>query len=57
MTMILTLGNSDQFIQLSDRRLSSGGWSVDDESNKAGSLVCADAKSEFFSEFDLKRVA
>lgn len=47
MTMILTLGNSDQFIQLSDRRLSSEGRSVDDESNKAGSLVCADARLIF----------
>jgi len=45
--MILSLGNPDQFIQLSDRRLSSRGQPEDDESNKAGSLVCADARLIF----------
>ncbi len=47
MSLILTLGNPDQFIQLSDRRLSSKGYPVDDESNKAGSLVCANARLIF----------
>lgn len=47
MTIILALGNSDQFIQLSDRRLSSNGRSVDEESNKAGSIICADARFIF----------
>lgn len=44
MTLILTLGNSEQVIQLSDRRLSTSGRTVDDESNKAGILVCANAR-------------
>jgi len=44
MTLILTLGNSEQVIQLSDRRLSTNGRLVDDESNKAGILNCANAR-------------
>ncbi|MDY6896150.1 MAG: SEC-C metal-binding domain-containing protein [Thermotogota bacterium] len=45
MTLILALGNADQFIQISDRRLSlNKGMIVTDESNKAMALVCADAR-------------
>ena len=44
MTLILTLGNSDYFIQVSDRRLSVNGKLEDDESNKAGVLVTKDAR-------------
>jgi len=47
MTLILTLGNSDQVIQISDRRLSRQGELVDDESNKAGVLVCSNARLAF----------
>jgi hypothetical protein len=47
MTLILSLGNSDQFIQLSDRRLSRNGHPVDDEYNKAGILICKDARFIF----------
>ena len=44
MTLILTLGNSEQVIQISDRRLSSNGQLVDDESAKAVGLTCANAR-------------
>jgi hypothetical protein len=45
MTLILTLGNREQFIQLSDRRLSStDGKPLDDESDKAIHFVCANAR-------------
>jgi hypothetical protein len=44
MTLILTLGNSEQLIQLSDRRLSSNAWVVEEESSKAGSLTCVNAR-------------
>lgn len=47
MTIILTLGNRDQVIQFSDRRLSDNGSVVDDESNKAGVLLCLDARLAF----------
>lgn len=47
MTLILTLGNSQQVVQVSDRRLSSNGQLVDDESSKAGILTCRDARLAF----------
>ena len=47
MTLILTLGNQEQFIQLSDRRLTSNGRLVDDESNKSGIFLCKDARHVF----------
>ena len=47
MTLILALGNSDQVIQLSDRRLSANGKPVDEESDKAGTLICSDARLLF----------
>ena len=47
MTFILALGNREQFIQVSDRRLSWNGKLVDDESNKAGILLCKDARQVF----------
>lgn len=47
MTFILALGNREQFIQVSDRRLSWDGKLVDDESNKAGILLCKNARVIF----------
>jgi hypothetical protein len=47
MTFILSLGNREQFIQVSDRRLSWNGRLKDDESNKAGILLCKDARHIF----------
>ncbi|WP_373506591.1 hypothetical protein [Thiocapsa sp.] len=47
MTIILALGNRQQVIQLSDRRLSRNGRLVDDESNKSGILFCPDARLAF----------
>jgi hypothetical protein len=47
MTLILCLGNQDQFIQISDRRLTSNGKIIDDESNKAGVVICEDARVGF----------
>jgi|ERR1035437_653376 hypothetical protein len=47
MTLILTLGNSDQMIQVSDRRLSWEGNVVEDESSKAGLLTCSNARLGF----------
>ena len=47
MTLILALGNSDQFVQLSDRRLSWNGSLIDDESSKAGYLSCPNARLAF----------
>ena len=44
MTLILALGNSEQVIQVSDRRLTRNGLLVDDESNKAGMIRCCDAR-------------
>lgn len=40
MTLIVSLGNREQFIQLSDRRLNINGMLTDDESNKAGVFLC-----------------
>lgn len=47
MTLILTLGSRDHFIQVSDRRLSAGATVVDDDSGKAGILDCDDARLVF----------
>ena len=45
MTLILAAGNSDQFIQISDRRLTREDGSIgDDESNKSILLRCANAR-------------
>jgi len=47
MTLILTLGNADQVIQVSDRRLSWNGQLKEDESSKAGLLTCLNARLAF----------
>lgn len=47
MTIILALGNDDQLIQISDRRLSSNGRMLDDESNKVGVMTCINARVAF----------
>jgi len=44
MTLIITLGNRDQVMQISDRLLTINGTLKEDESNKAGTLFCADAR-------------
>ena len=45
MTLILALGNREQFIQLSDRRLTlANGKPITDESDKAIHFVCANAR-------------
>ncbi len=44
MTIILALGNSDQIVQVCDRRLSYDGKLVEDEANKGGILVCSNAR-------------
>lgn len=44
MTFILSLGNNENVIQVSDRRLSSNGKAMDEESNKAGVLICENAR-------------
>ena len=44
MTLIVTAGNNEQFIQVSDRRLTVNGVVQDDESNKAIVLNSADAR-------------
>ena len=47
MTLILAVGNRENMIQLSDRRLSCDGKIIDDESNKVGVLVCRNARLAF----------
>lgn len=47
MTLILALGNRDYFVQLSDRRLSSGVQTAKEDSGKVGTLVCDDARLVF----------
>jgi hypothetical protein len=47
MTLILTLGNLDQVIQISDRRLSWNASPKDEELNKAGVLTCLNAEHAF----------
>jgi hypothetical protein len=47
MTFVLALANNDYVVQVSDRRLTCNGVLTDDESNKAGFLVCDDARLVF----------
>jgi hypothetical protein len=47
MTLILSLCNKEHAVQISDRRLSSNGRLVDDESNKCGVIFCLDARMAF----------
>ena len=47
MTLVITLGNSKQTIQLSDRRITSSGHLVNDEFNKAGILNCRNARLSY----------
>lgn len=47
MTMILSLGNRDQVIQIADRRLTAGGKVIDEESGKSGVLFLADGRFAF----------
>jgi hypothetical protein len=47
LTLVLALGNANQVIQLSDRRVSAGGRPVDDESPKAGILHCRNGRFAF----------
>lgn len=44
MTLIIAAGNSDQFVQVSDRRLTTNGNVQDDESNKAIVFNCSNAR-------------
>lgn len=44
MTLIIAAGNTEQFIQVSDRRLTSNGKLIEDESNKAIVLTCSNAR-------------
>jgi hypothetical protein len=44
MTLIIHAANRQQVIVISDRRLTKNGKLVDDESNKAATLVCRDAR-------------
>lgn len=47
MTMILSLANRDNVIQLSDRRLTAQGQVMDEEAGKAGTLFCANGRFSF----------
>jgi hypothetical protein len=47
MTLIIALGNADQFIQLSDRRKSARGQEPNDEWNKASIVTCANGRFIF----------
>lgn len=44
MTLILSIGNTDQVIQISDRRLSMSQKVITDDSNKATVLVCRNGR-------------
>jgi len=44
MTLILTLGNQEQFVQISDRRVTRSGMTQDEDWNKAAVLVCPNAR-------------
>lgn len=44
MTLIIAAGNTEQFIQVSDRRLTSNGKFKEEESNKAIVLTCSNAR-------------
>lgn len=47
MTLILTLGDKNNVVQVSDRRLSCDGELVDDETNKSGTIMCLNARMAF----------
>lgn len=47
MTLIVAVGSPRYVVQVSDRRLSSGGTVRSDEANKAGTLTCANARVAF----------
>jgi len=47
MTIVLTMGNVDQIIQVSDRRLMSDGHLVEDEFSKGGVFVSSNARLAF----------
>ncbi len=47
MTLILALSNRSYAIQISDRRLTSNGNLMDDESNKSGILICPNARLSY----------
>lgn len=47
MTLILASANKDFSVQVSDRRLSSNGRLIDDESNKCGVVFCLNARMSF----------
>jgi hypothetical protein len=47
MTLIVSLANKDFVVQISDRRLSSNGRLIDDESNKCGVVFCLNARMAF----------
>lgn len=47
MTLVLTLGNPDQVIQIADRRVSWNGCIVDDETNKGGVIFCLNGRLAF----------
>lgn len=47
MTLIMAMVNKEYAVQISDRRLSSNGRLVDDESNKCGVLYCLNARMTF----------
>lgn len=47
MTLVLTLGNSQQVIQISDRRLSSNGEPSEEEYDKSGFFLCRNARMAF----------
>jgi hypothetical protein len=47
MTIVITMGNADQVVQVSDRRLTANGRLVEDESNKGGLFICANARLVF----------
>ncbi len=47
MTLILSFGNKDQVIQLSDRRLSNSSRVIEEESNKCGIMTCPNARLAF----------
>jgi len=44
MTLILSIGNSSQVIQISDRRLTSGRNVINDNSNKATCIICRNGR-------------
>ena len=47
MTIILALGNADQLIQVSYRRLSINGRLTEDDAFKSGVFICSNARLAF----------